>query len=204
MPGEPDDSLRPRLATETDAAAITATLAAAFDADPLWSWAFPDDDKRRAQYKAFFGLFVESAIPNGWVWTTDQAAAVAVWTPPGKSELSDEAEAKVEPFLTAELGAHAKAVLHVIEQFEVACPSERDFYYLSLLGTHPDQRGHGIGMRLLATNLSRIDAERMPAYLESSNPANNKRYERLGFEPHTEFSTPDGERTVTTMWREAR
>jgi GNAT superfamily N-acetyltransferase len=190
-----------RLAAKVDAAAIAATLSAAFDADPLWSWAFPDDAKRPAQYEAFFGLFVDSAIPNGWVWTAGQAAAVAVWTPPGKNELSDEAEARVEPFLTAELGAHADSVLQVMEQFESARPEGQDFYYLSLLGTHPDHRGRGLGMELLAANLAHIDDAAMPAYLESSNPANNARYERLGFEPRTKFSTPDGRHTVTTMWR---
>jgi GNAT superfamily N-acetyltransferase len=197
-----DGGIHPRLATGTDAGAIAATLSAAFDADPLWSWAFPDDDKRPAQYEAFFGFFIESALPNGWVWTTDQGAAAAVWTPPGKSELSDEAEAKLEPFLETELGAHAEAVSQVFESFDSACPDDEDFYYLSLLGTHPDHRGRGIGMGLLAANLAQIDAEGMPAYLESSNPANNARYERLGFRPRTEFSTPEGLHTVTTMWRE--
>jgi GNAT superfamily N-acetyltransferase len=197
-----DGGISPRLATPADAGAILVTLRGAFDADPLWSWAFPDDEKRPAQYEAFFGLFVESALPNGWVWTTDQGTAAAVWTPPGKNELSEEAEAKLEPFLTAELGAHAEPVLEVMEQFESAHPEDEDFYYLSLLGTHPDHRGRGIGMGLLEANLAKIDAEAMPAYLESSNPANNTRYEHLGFEPRTKFSTPEGRHTVTTMWRE--
>lgn len=194
----------PRRATAVDAGAIAATLSGAFEADPLWSWAFPDDEKRPSQYEAFFGLFVESAIPKGWVWASGPAAAVAVWTPPGERELSEEAEARVEPFLALELGAHADPVLQVMEQFEAARPEGQDFYYLSLLGTHPDRRGHGLGMALLAANLTEIDAEGMPAYLESSNPANNARYERLGFGPRGEFSTPDGLHTVTTMWREPR
>jgi GNAT superfamily N-acetyltransferase len=118
--------------------------------------------------------------------------------------LSEEAEAKVEPFLTVELGAHAEPAMQVMEQFESTRPKGRDFYYLSLLGTHRDQRGHGIGMGLLAANLAQIDTEGMPAYLESSNPANNARYQRLGFVPRAEFSTPDGQHTVTTMWREPR
>lgn len=197
-----DPGFNPRLATAADAAAIVATLSGAFDSDPLWSWAFPDDAKRSAQYEVFFGLFVESAIPNGWVWTTDQAATVAVWTPPGKNELSDEAEAEIKPFLTAELGAHAESVLQVFESFESACPADVDFYYLSLLGTRPDHRGRGLGMSLLAANLAQIDAEDMPAYLESSNPANDPRYEFLGFKPRVKFSTPEGRHTVTTMWRE--
>jgi GNAT superfamily N-acetyltransferase len=192
-----------RRAAPADAGVIAATLSGAFDADPLWSWAFPDDERRPAQYVEFFGLFVESALPNGWVWVADEGAATAVWTPPGRKELSEEAEARIEPFLSAELGAHAAPVLAVIEEFDAACP-EGDFYYLSLLGTRPDQRGRGIGMALLKANLAEIDREGMPAYLESSNPANDARYESLGFEPRTGFSTPGGEHTVTTMWREPR
>jgi GNAT superfamily N-acetyltransferase len=197
-----DRDISPRLANTADAGAIVATLSGAFEADPIWNWAFPDRSRRPTQYETWFGLFVESAIPNGWVWTLDQGA-VSVWTPPGKSELSEEATAKLEPFLTHELGGHAESVLQLLERFESAGPKNRDFYYLSWLGTHPDHRGHGLGMDLLAANLARVDAEGMPAYLESTNPANNARYERLGFKPRAEFSTPDGQHTVTTMWRQA-
>lgn len=69
---------------------------------------------------------------------------------------------------------------------------------------HPDHRGKGIGMRLLAHGLERIDAEHLPAYLESSNPANNDRYATAGFERHGEFQYPGGGPVVTTMWRPAR
>jgi GNAT superfamily N-acetyltransferase len=194
----------PRVATDADAEAVVAALAGAFDADPLWTWAFPDQDRRSGQYETWFGLFVESALPNGWVWIAGPDAAVSVWTPPGEQELSEAAEARVEPFLTAELGAHSKPVLETIEQLEAACPQDRDFYYLSFLGTHPAHRGQGVGMNLLAANLAQIDSESMPAYLESSNPANNPRYESHGFRPRAEFSTPGGEQAITTMWREAR
>jgi hypothetical protein len=59
-------------------------------------------------------------------------------------------------------------------------------------------------MALLADNLARIDSEGMPAYLESSNPENDPRYERLGFERAGEFERPDGRLTCSTMWREPR
>ncbi len=180
-------------------------MAAAFEDDPLWSWVFPDAEKRSEQYATWFGFFVESALPNGWVWVTnDEASAAAVWTPPGEQELSDEVEAKVEPFLEDALGTHAPEVLETIERLEAVCPDGPPFYYLSFLGTRPDSRGQGIGMGLLSENLARIDAAGKPAYLESSNPANNSRYERLGFERRDTFSTPDGQHQVTTMWRDAR
>lgn len=57
-------------------------------------------------------------------------------------------------------------------------------------------------MGLLAELTATADREGRPVYLESTNPANTPRYERLGFHGQTEFSTPDGMHTVTTMWRE--
>ena len=52
--------------------------------------------------------------------------------------------------------------------------------------------------------VSRFDAAHLPAYLESTNPANNRRYASVGFEPHGEFCYPGGGPVVTTMWRPAR
>jgi hypothetical protein len=60
-----------------------------------------------------------------------------------------------------------------------------------------------VGTALIRDNLARIDAEGMPAYLESTNPANLARYEALGFTRIGEFG-PVGGPVVTTMWREAR
>jgi RimJ/RimL family protein N-acetyltransferase len=59
-------------------------------------------------------------------------------------------------------------------------------------------------MGLLADNLGRLDAEGVPAYLESSNPANNYRYERLGFEPCGKFELPEDGPDVLQMWRDPR
>ena len=58
-------------------------------------------------------------------------------------------------------------------------------------------------MGLLAQSLTLIDALGMPAYLESSNPANDARYASVGFEPYTTITVPSGHR-FTTMWRPAR
>jgi ribosomal protein S18 acetylase RimI-like enzyme len=96
--------------------------------------------------------------------------------------------------------------MELFARFDAAHPDAPPHYYLSLLGTHPEHRGHGVGMSLLSESLDRIDAEHAPAYLESSNPANNHRYERCGFGAVGEFFPPGRESgpPVTTMWRDAR
>jgi hypothetical protein len=50
--------------------------------------------------------------------------------------------------------------------------------------------------------LERIDAEGAPAFLESSNPVNTPRYERLGFSVCGEFELPEDGPNVAQMWRE--
>jgi ribosomal protein S18 acetylase RimI-like enzyme len=192
-----------RIAAQTDYEAAVGTIVAAFDTDPLWSWMFPDPARRAEQHATIFGLYVESALPNQGVWMTDErASAVAVFTHPGNPELSGDAEARLEPFLIETLGGHTPAALTTLERFEAAVPQGRPFYYLSFLGTRPDSRGKGIGMGLLAELVAQADRDGQPTYLESTNPDNNRRYERLGFEAQSRFSTPDDLHTVTTMWRE--
>lgn len=191
-----------RLATPDDTDAITDVLALAFRDDPTWSWAFPDrrlDDLRR-----WWSLFVRNAIPHGAVHLTPAGEAVALWIPPGAPELSDEDEALVEPLLRELIGDRADAVLDLMERFEDHHPRDRPHAYLSLLGTHPDHRGRGLGMGLVAESLAAFDAREIPAYLESSNPDNDRRYARLGFEQISELVVPGGGPTLHCMWREPR
>jgi GNAT superfamily N-acetyltransferase len=196
-------SVRPRRATASDFEQVTELFALAFYEDPTWSWAFPDPARRLDQHRELWGLYVRNAIPHRWVWITADGGAASLWVPPGKTELSEADEALVEPFLRERLGAHADDVLTLIERFESSHPRDQPHYYLSLLGTHPDHRGRGEGMGLLAANLALIDEQRIPAYLESSNRANDHRYERVGFRMVGEFAAPGGEPTLACMWRDA-
>jgi ribosomal protein S18 acetylase RimI-like enzyme len=52
---------------------------------------------------------------------------------------------------------------------------------LPLIGVEPIHQGRGLGNALMENVLKRCDEERLPAYLESTNPRNIPFYERLGF-----------------------
>jgi ribosomal protein S18 acetylase RimI-like enzyme len=187
-----------RLAEPADLDALTALLTEAFKHDPLWRWAFPEEEAVATWWRFYIG----SALRYPCTWLAGDFAAASVWIPPGGVELTDDEEQRVEPLLRKLVGPRAPKVTELLDRFEASHPRDAPHYYLSLLGTAGGQRGQGIGMALLAENLRRIDEEGMPAYLESSNPANNARYERIGFRWTGEFTTPDGKRTVATMWRE--
>jgi GNAT superfamily N-acetyltransferase len=192
------DATAPRRAQPEDLEAVTDTLWRAFEQDPLWGWAFPEHAKLRPMWR----LYVSSALKHEWVWTVGEFAAATVWIPPGETELTPEEEAGLPRLMDELAGDRAADVLGLFDAFEAAHPHDPAHYYLTLLGTRPEERGNGIGMRLLAANLALIDAEGACAYLESSNSANEPRYESVGFRPRGSFTTPDGAREVVTMWRE--
>lgn len=200
-----DDAVPARIASsEADLAAVVGTISLAFHDDPTWSWAFPDPARRQDQYAVFWRFLITGAIRYPWVLLTDGCATASVWIPPGGTEIAEEDEARLEPLLRDLVGPRTPDVMELFARFEAAHPRDEPHYYLSLLGTHPAHAGAGLGMALLAENLRRIDDEHMPAYLESSNPANNRRYERHGFVELGTFSPPSSDIPVTTMWRDAR
>ena len=190
--------------TAADADWLIDLFARAFYEDPTWSWAFPDPDQRLGHQRQWWGMFVRGALPCEWTWRTADRGAAALWIPPGRRELTEADEARVEPMLRRLVGGHADAVLALLERFDSHHPPRPPHYYLSLLATHPEHRGQGKGMGLLAANLEQLDALGYPAYLESSNRANDRRYAQLGFVEIDEFSAPNGGPSLACMWHDPR
>ncbi|WP_406193729.1 GNAT family N-acetyltransferase [Kitasatospora sp. NBC_01560] len=192
-----------RTATPADVDAVVATLTTAFFHDPLWGPAFPDAERRAVQAAVMWRVYATSALRYPWLLVTPNVEAAAVWIPPGGRELTEEEENGLAELLVRTTDEPtAEAILAINEQLYSVAPTEPCFY-LTLLGTHDDHRGKGLGMGLLAESLARIDAVGAPAYLESSNPANLDRYRSVGFTARDELTTATGH-VVTTMWRPAR
>ena len=160
-------------------------------------------DGRTDHHPAYWRRFVDSAADQDSLWVLGDAAAVSVWIPPGGHELSEAAMAELEAFNGAQLGeAGAREMTALYERFESNHPDRGPHAYLSLLATHPDHRGRGIGQQLLAANLARWDELGVPSYLESTNPANDHRYERAGFRRFGGFTAVRDGAPISTMWRE--
>jgi GNAT superfamily N-acetyltransferase len=191
-----------RPATIADVGLVTETLMLAFLHDPVWSVALARPDGSTAHLAAYWQFYVEGALRYSTVFMTDDASAVSVWIPPGGTELSNAAEDALERLVKATLEpAAAAAMFELWERFAANHPRDEPHAYLSLLATHPDHRGQGIGQRLLADDLVRCDAAGAPAYLESTNPGNDHRYERAGFRRIGGFRAVLDDAPISTMWR---
>ena len=199
-PGLPATTLAVAPAVPADAATVVDVIAEAFLNDPTWSWAVPDPAARRR----WWTHWIDGALRYPWTLKTEGFETVSVWIPPSGTELSADGEQRLPGLLQELVGSRASEVGELLRRFDEAHPRNEPHYYLSLLGTGDEHRGRGLGMALLEENLARTDAQRMPTYLESSNPGNNHRYESLGFVPVTSFRAPGDGPVVTGMWRTRR
>ncbi|HEY7061026.1 MAG TPA: GNAT family N-acetyltransferase [Chloroflexota bacterium] len=167
-----------KTATAQDEERAIAALVLAFAADPSTRWAWPDP----AQYLTYFPRFVRAfggrAFEHGTAYRTEDGAGVALWLPPG---VSPDEEAVGAVFAESVPGPEQAAVFAVLDQMAHYHPDE-PHWYLPLIGVDPVRQGQGYGSALLQHALRRCDVEHLPAYLESSNPANVPLYQRHGFE----------------------
>jgi GNAT superfamily N-acetyltransferase len=192
-----------RRTRSADASAVVGTLAAAFAGDPVWgTWACGDAPDRVGLLEVFWKPWVDAGLKYDGFRMAPDASVVSGWVPPGVHETDDEDEAAIEAVTLRLFAERAALLLEAYGLFEANRPAE-PHWYLSLLATHPAHRGQGLGMRMVADLLEPIDAAHQPTYLESTNPANDARYESVGFLRHGSFTLPEGP-TVTTMWRPAR
>ena len=85
------------------------------------------------------------------------------------------------------LGGAWELCLADAAQCEAHRPAE-PHWYLYMVAVAPAARGRGIGGRLLGHGLKRVDAEGLPAHLESTTPGSRRLYERFGFRQVAELA----------------
>jgi GNAT superfamily N-acetyltransferase len=197
-------SIEARVAAAADLETVTGTITFAFAEDPLWGPAMANARDRHDHRADLWRGSLAGAMRYPWTWLTEGGGAVSVWIPPSGTEMSAEQEERWLELIRERLGPGADDFLDTLDRFAAAHPQGEPHYYLSLLGTHPDHRGRGLGVALQADNVARVDAEGMPAYLESTDHGNDHRYASVGFEPFGSFVTPYRGHVVNTMWRPAR
>jgi GNAT superfamily N-acetyltransferase len=184
-------------ASEQDKA--IATIAIAFANDPMMRWTFSP-----AAYFKFALPLIRAFGGNAFIHNcADQVAdfaAAALWLPP-RVEPDHETMGKIFGSLDFS-PAREKEGEVVFEQMERFHPKE-PHWYLPLIGTDPIHQGKGYGTALMEYAMRRCDRDRMPAYLESSNPVNIPLYERFGFQVIGKIQSGSSP-VLTPMFRPAR
>ena len=154
------------VATPADRERIVETLVAAFRDDPELRYFFPDPADYAAGAATFFGHLFDKRVGRNTVWTVGGGSSVAIWEPPGTPHVP-------YPPLPDRVRIFDEAV-------EPMMPDE-PYWYLGVLGTHPDHTGNRYGQAVMAEGLRRAAGDGLPAYLETCTESNVEMYTRRGW-----------------------
>ncbi|WP_203916944.1 GNAT family N-acetyltransferase [Rugosimonospora africana] len=165
------------VATPADREPIVGSLVDTFANDPVLRYLFPDQATYPRYAAAFFGYLFDKRVSKQTIWTIGRGASVALWNPPGTEEASPERRTLAD-LLPAGAMARVDAYDDAVHAVLPAAP----FWYLGVLGTHPDSTGHRWGHAVMRAGLRRAAEDGVPAVLETSNPGNVEMYRRAGWE----------------------
>ena len=167
-----------RTATADDNKALLDTLLLSFAADPITRYIWPSPGDYLNGYGRLAMALGGRGVELGAAHILGDGEAAALWLPPGVEAAGEEIGALIEQTVTQEKQAVLAQVVEQMSRFHIHEPH----WYLAMIGVDPVRQGLGLGSALLKHGLSQCDAQRLPAYLESSNPRNVPLYERHGFE----------------------
>lgn len=183
-----------------DAVGETAAVAArAFADDGMFTFVFPDRPDRERRLPRFFRGAVRYGRGVGGAVTTPDRAGVAIWLPPGRATMSVArlVRSGMAAFpVTLGPTAFRRFTAYtgwLDQQRRELVPGPH--WFLLALAVDPTRQREGIGTALMQSALGDADRQALPAYLETTTPANVDYYARAGFEVVREAVPSQGPRT---------
>lgn len=192
-------------ATPGDVDSVVADLTDAFHVDPHFNW-FMRDDARKTQARArlFRLLLSELTVGIGRIDRPAGGGAAAVWMPSsalGPNSLLQELRA-LPTILNATGLSRFGRLLALRADMDRRHPMDRPHVYLWFLGVATEAQGRGVGSRILRAGTDRLDAQGLPAYLETGTERNVALYTRHGFQVISmDRARPDAP-PMWGMWRD--
>ena len=181
---------------------IGDTIADSFADDPVNRWIFGGQEVMLPFYKK---VAKNIYLPQGYGHVMEDGSGGALWAPPGVKKslpLIDTLDIAVSIIRHSGF-KHIPRGLAAENSLIKKKPVD-SHYYLFAIGARAGHQGKGIGGKLMQAGLERVDADGMPAYLESSKEANVPFYRRFGFEVIERFVPAKGCPPLWLMWREAK
>jgi ribosomal protein S18 acetylase RimI-like enzyme len=167
-----------RTATVADQDRVIAAIVLGFSADPVARWSYPEPNDYLNHFPRIVKAFGGNAFEYGSAYHVDGFLGAALWLPPNVEPREEEMTGLLQDTIGED---RQEEVFSLLEQMGNYHPSE-PHWYLPLIGVDPIQQGKGYGEALMAHALTRCDRDKVPAYLESTNPRNIPLYRRHGFE----------------------
>lgn len=177
-------------------------IADGFADDPVNLWAYQGTSGMRP---VFTLLARHLYLSRGYGHKTSDGSAGALWLPPDSSfDLPLWPSVQVAANLLKHGGLKSVGNILKLDAFMKSRKPKARYHYLFAISVRADRQGQGLGGALMREGLKRADADRLPAYLESSKASNVPFYRAHGFEVIEEVVPTKGCPPMWRMWRDAR
>jgi len=171
-------SLSIQSAEAGDESSVLATITAAFMADPVLRWMYPDPGQYLTFMPALVRAFGGRAFDHGSAHIVPDRSGAALWLPPGVEPDEEALVGVLQASLTPPVLADVLALLELLGSCHPAAPH----WYAPLIGVDPLHQRQGRGTALLEQAVAGFDRTGTLAYLDSTNEENIPFYQRHGFE----------------------
>ena len=182
-------------------------LAAAFMDYPMFTFYFPNRQRRIRYLPWYFKNILNTALRYGAVHTTPGITGVIFTLPPGHTKISlweyIQSGFLLTPFVLGFRNyKHSMECEDFVGATQIKLMKNRPHYYLWGLAVDPDQKAQGIGTALMKPLLVQADAQKMPIYLETHDEKNVRYYHKHGFDLIYTTCIPKYQLPIWCMLRE--
>lgn len=135
----------------------------------------------------------------------NHAQGVSIWSKTLPPEKEQDRQSKKKDFLLNQMGEKSFNIYDQITRFmseKSANIVTDNFWYLSILGIHPDFQNQSLGPSLLKKTLDITDQKGVLTFLETFTPQNMSFYQRLGYQDVASYLEPTTKARYWIMVRE--
>jgi ribosomal protein S18 acetylase RimI-like enzyme len=204
MNAELDSLVRLRKADIKPAARV---LTESFQQYPLLVQKYPDESQRDKAAYYFFLVIVGYGIRWGEVYAASpRMEGIAVWYRSEHFPMRFRKILRSVPFSASfgffwsGVGRLQEAADFVEARHQLTAPTAH--WFLDTVGVLPQYQGKDYGGKLIRAMLVRTDRERLPAYLDTMDEADVRRYEHFGFRVVDKSAVPKTNLTNWSMLRD--
>ena len=185
------------------------TLYLAFRNDPLMLWMFDGQDNYDQKAPWAIKSWIKWSMLYGVAIATPNCEAVAIRKKPGKHDFSLWSVIRAGMWRTSfvlgkTIDKKLMSLDKIMHEEQVKNMGSDQFWYLWLIGTHPDFRQQGHAKKLLNYTFDLAHHSQLPCYLETATTSNVTMHQKMGFKLLSTIKIPDSTVELYCMAKDAR